>query len=68
MESTGARRRERGSAKYLFADERGRRRGDCVDVQRRRHDDFSDEGGAIGADSEEHVAGAVNLQKAMNAL
>ena len=31
-------------------------------------DDFSEEGGATGVESEGHVTGAVNWQKAMNAL
>ena len=35
---------------------------------RRGHDDFSEEGGATGADSEDHVTGAVNRQRAINAL
>ena len=34
----------------------------------RRHDDFSQEGGATVADSEGHVTGAVSRQQAMNAL
>ena len=49
------------------ADERERQRRECVDVRRRGKDDFSEEGGAIGADIEGHVTGAVNRQQAMNA-
>ena len=45
VESTGACRREKSSAAKFSADERrsrrGRRRGECVDVRRRGHDDFS---------------------------
>ena len=37
-------------------------------MRRRGHDDFSEEGGATGADSESHVTGAVNRLQAMNAL
>ena len=37
-------------------------------MRRRGHDDFSEEGGATGADSERHATGAVSRQKAMNAL
>ena len=37
-------------------------------MRRRGHDDFAEEGGATGADSEGPVTGAVNRQKAMNAL
>ena len=40
VESTCARRRERSSAAKYSAEERGRRRGECVDVQRRGHNDF----------------------------
>ena len=68
VELTGARRRKRGSAVKFCADERERRQGECVDLARRGHDDFSDEGGATGADSEGHVTGAVNQQQTMNAL
>ena len=68
MESTGACMRERSNAAKFSADEQGRWRGECVDVRRRVHDDFSENGGATGADSEGHVTGAVNRQKAVNAL
>ena len=68
VESMGARRRERSSAAKFYADERGRRRGECVDVRPRGNDEFAEEGGAIGADSEGHAIGAVNRQQAMNAL
>ena len=68
VKSTGARRREKSSAAIFSADKRGRRRGECVDVRRRGHHDFSEEGGATVADSEGHVTGAVNRQKAMDAL
>ena len=37
-------------------------------MRRRGHNDFSEEGRAIGADSERHVTGAVSRKKAMNAL
>ena len=37
-------------------------------MRRRGHNDASEEDGATGADSEEHVTGAVNRQQAMNAL
>ena len=37
-------------------------------MRRRRHDEFAEEGGDTGADSEGHITGAVNRQKAMNAL
>ena len=37
-------------------------------MRRRRHDDFSEEGGATGADSEGHITGVVNRQQAMKAL
>ena len=68
VESTGARMCERSSAAIFSADERERRRGECVDVRRRGHDDFSEEDRATGADSEGHITGAVNRQKTMNAL
>ena len=68
VESAGARRRGRSSTAKFYVDERGKRRRECVDVQRRGHDDFSEEGGATGADSEGRVTGAVSRQKAMNAL
>ena len=48
--------------------ERGRRRRVCVDVPRRGHDEFSEEGGATRVDSEGHFTGAVSLQKVINAL
>ena len=41
---------------------------ECVDVRRRENNDFSEEGGAIGADSEGHVTRAINRQQMMNAL
>ena len=45
VESTCARNREeRGSAIKVSADERERRRGECVDVRRQGHDKFSEEG------------------------
>ena len=68
VESAGARRRGRRSTAKFSADERGRQRGECVDVRRRGHDIFLEESGATGPDSEEHVTGAVNRQKTMNAL
>ena len=68
VESAGARRRGRSRTAKFSADERRRRRRECVDVRRRGHDDFSEEVGATGADSEEHVTGAVNRQLAMNAV
>ena len=68
MESAGARRRGRSSTVKLSADERGRRQIECIDVRRRGQDDFSEEGGATGADSEGSVPGPVNRQEAMNAL
>ena len=37
-------------------------------MRRQVHDEFLEEGGANGADSEEHVTGAVNQQQTMNAL
>ena len=49
VESAGARRRERFSA-----DERGRRRKACIECDGGGHDDFSEEGEATAADSEEH--------------
>ena len=68
VKPAGARRRgKRGTAK-LSADERGRQRGECVDVRRRRHDVLSEESGATGPDSEGHAIGVVNRQKTMNAL
>ena len=60
MESAGARGRGRSSTARFSPDERGRRRRECVNVRQRGHDDFSEEGGATGADSEGHVTGAVN--------
>ena len=68
VKSTGARRRERSSAAKFSADERGRQRGECVDVLRRGYNEFADEGGDTGADSEGHITGAINRQQAMNAL
>ena len=68
VESAGARRRRRTSIVKFSADERGRRQRECVNVRRRGHDDFSEEGGATGADSEGHVTGAVNRQQVINAL
>ena len=68
VESAGARRRGRSRTAKFSAGERGRRRRECVNVRRRGHDDFSEEGGATEADSEEHVNGAVNLQQTMNAV
>ena len=68
VESAGARRRGRSSTAKFSADERGRRRRECVDVRRRGCNDFSEEGGATGADCEGHVTGAINRQQAMNAL
>ena len=62
VESEGARRRGRSSTANFSADERGRRLRQCVDVRRRRHDDFSEESGAVGADSEGRITGAVNRQ------
>ena len=55
VESTGARRRGRSSAAQFYADERGRRRKECVDVRRRGRDKFADEGEDIVADREGHV-------------
>ena len=66
MESAGGRRHGRSSTAKFSADERGRRRNECIDVRRRGHDDVSEEGGATGADNEGHVTGAVNRQRAMN--
>ena len=68
VEPAGARRRGRRSTAKFSADERGRQRGECVDVRRRGHDVLSEENGATGPDSEGHVTGAVNRQKTMNAL
>ena len=68
VEPAGARRRGRRSTAKFSADKRGRQRGECVDVRRRRHDVLSEESGATGPDSEGHVTGAVNRQKTMNAL
>ena len=67
VESAGARRRGRTSTAKFSAEERGRRRKECVDVRGRGNDDFSEEDGATGADSEGHVTGAENRQQAMNA-
>ena len=68
VESASARRRGRNITTKFSADERGRLRRECVDVRRRGHDEFLEEGGANGADSEDHVTGAVNQQQTMNAL
>ena len=68
VEPAGARRRGRRSTAKFSADERGRQRGECVDVRRRGHDVLSEENGATGPDSEGHVTGAVNRQKTMNEL
>ena len=68
MELTDARRFKRSSAAKFSADERGRRREECVDMQRRGRDDFKEQGGATGANSEGHATLAVNRQQAMNAL
>ena len=67
-ESPGARRREKSSAAKCSADERGRWRGECVDVRRRGHDDVSKEGGATRADSEGHATGEGNREETMNSL
>ena len=66
VESASERRHGRSSTAKFSADERGRRRKECIDVRWRGHDDVSEEGGATGADSEGHVTGAVNRQQAMN--
>ena len=63
----GARRRERSNARKFSVDERGWRRGECVNVRRWGLDDFAEEGGATEADSEGHVTEAVNRQKVKNA-
>ena len=68
VESVGAGRRGRGSNAKFPADERGRRRRDCVDVRRQGHDGFSEEGGVTGADKQGYVTGPVNRQQAINAL
>ena len=69
VESAGACKRGRSSTPTKFsADEREGRRRECVNVRRWGRDDFSEEGGATGADSERHVTGAVNRQQAMDAL
>ena len=67
VELAGARRHGSSAAK-VSTDERGKRRGECVDVRRRGNDGFAEEGGETGAHSEENVAGEVNWQKTMNAL
>ena len=54
----GARRRERSSTAKFSADERGRRQGECIGVQRWGLNDFAEEGGDARADSEGHVTGA----------
>ena len=66
VEPAGVRRRGRKSTAEFSADERGRQRGECVDVRRRGHDVLSEESGATGPDSEEHATGAVNQQKERN--
>ena len=72
VESTGVRRRGKSSTAKASADDRrsrrGRRQEECVGVRRRRLDDFAEEGGDAGADSERRVTGTVNRQQAMNAL
>ena len=68
VQSTGARRCERSNTAKVSADERRRRRGECVDMRRWGHDDFSEQGRATGADSEGNVTGAVDRQQAMNTL
>ena len=68
VESAGARRRGRNITTKFSANERGRRRRVCVDVRRRGHHHFLEEGGATRADSEEHVTRAVSRQQTMNAL
>ena len=60
VESAGARRRRRSSTARFSAEERGRRRRECVDVRRRGHDKFLEGGGATVADREGHVTGAAN--------
>ena len=55
VEPAGARRRGRRSTAKFSADERGRQRGECVDVRRRGHDVLSEESGATGPDSEGHI-------------
>ena len=67
-ESPGARRREKSSAAKCSADERGRWRGECVDVRRRGHDDVSEEGGETRADREGHATGEGNREETMNSL
>ena len=52
VESTGARRRERSSAAKFSADERERRREECVYVRQRGRDDLAEECGDTGTDSE----------------
>ena len=72
VEPADARKRGRSSASKYSADDRRsrrvRRRGEYVDMRRRGLDDFEEEGGATGADGEEHVTGAVNRQQVMYAL
>ena len=55
VESANARRRGRNITTKFSSDERGRLRRECVDVQRRCRDEFLEEGGANGADSEDHT-------------
>ena len=68
VESTGARRRERGGAAIISVDKRGKRREEYVVVRRRELDGFAEKEGVTGADSEGHVPGAGNRQTAVNAL
>ena len=68
MEPAGARKRGSRSTAKFSADERGRQRGECVDVRWRGHDGFLEKSGATRPDSEGHVTGAGNRQKMMNAL
>ena len=68
VEPAGTRRRGRRSTAKFSADERGRQRGECVDVRRRGHDVLSGKSGATGPDSEGHVTEAVNRQQTINAL
>ena len=65
VEPAGARRHGRRSTAKFSVDERGRQRGECVDVRRRGHNVLSEESRATGPDSEGHVTGAVNRQKTM---
>ena len=71
VESKDARKRGRSAAK-VSADgrknRRGSRRGECIDVQLRGLDDFAEEGGDTGTDSEGYVTGTGNRQQAMDSL